>query len=427
MIEIINNLNIKFIFDNSLIMAIIAINMTVIGLTSLADKKTIIGIDYGEFLIKEFKFMGLKIYCWLIIFALINIGNLFLMFVEKPWIRILNFIFLVFSLVFAIYYFFRFILIENKYVVKQVYIRELLGMYCDSEDSEHFYMDEFVNMNNGTRTSNKMATNIIEYFNNYNGSTQKVFIEIFGPNSVIYSKKKKMIKERFKRFKTKPYRYRESTDNEGIKEISFEFFQLFRFVENQERWALEILEILNGDESKYDIYRLYNFARLTAQIVAFGFCENLFKYKFLLYYKEYWYKTVNQERKNKPSEKETIDHIKDTERETLKCLFEYISKAINNYKNREFISMTDTVLKEIVIDNKYKGFLSTNDLLMSISEIAYKEKCIELQELIEEVISDYLCKDIEGKERINVEKIQKNISKIKKEKNKKNINKVNIF
>lgn len=42
--------------DNSLILAIIAINMTIIGLTSLADAKTVIGVNYGDFLIRKFKF-----------------------------------------------------------------------------------------------------------------------------------------------------------------------------------------------------------------------------------------------------------------------------------------------------------------------------------------------------------------------------------
>ncbi|WP_165976170.1 hypothetical protein [Bacillus salipaludis] len=37
----------RIINDVSLIMAIIAINMTIIGLTSLAETKKIIGVDYG--------------------------------------------------------------------------------------------------------------------------------------------------------------------------------------------------------------------------------------------------------------------------------------------------------------------------------------------------------------------------------------------
>ena len=104
-------LNIPMIYDNSLVMAIIAINMTIIGLTSLADQKCVIGIDYGKFLVTKFKLGGIRMYYWLFGFALINVGSLFLMFLENPIIRIVNFIFLIVSLAFAIFYFFGFIII----------------------------------------------------------------------------------------------------------------------------------------------------------------------------------------------------------------------------------------------------------------------------------------------------------------------------
>ena len=83
-----------------------------------------------------------------------------------------------------------------------------------------------------------------------------------------------------------------------------EFFQLFRFVKHQERWALEILLILNGeprDYKNYDMFRLYNFTRLTAQIKTFGISEHLFKYKFLFHYGSYWRCTINIEKSNRPS------------------------------------------------------------------------------------------------------------------------------
>lgn len=48
----------SIIFDNGLIISIIAINMTVIGLTSLAEMKNIIGIDYGKFLLRKYKIFG---------------------------------------------------------------------------------------------------------------------------------------------------------------------------------------------------------------------------------------------------------------------------------------------------------------------------------------------------------------------------------
>jgi hypothetical protein len=48
----------KIIFDTATLIAIIAINMTVIGLTSLAETKKIIGVDYGRFLVKKYRILG---------------------------------------------------------------------------------------------------------------------------------------------------------------------------------------------------------------------------------------------------------------------------------------------------------------------------------------------------------------------------------
>lgn len=428
--QIAYDFNAPIIFDNGLILAIIAINMTVIGLTSLADKKTVIGVDYGEFLIKKFKFMKIRMYYWLILFALINVISLFTMFINEPLIRIINFILLIFSLIFAIVYFFRFILIENKGVVKQVYLRELLGLYCDSSDIEHFYVDNMVNMNPGTRTLRKLSTNIINYFNDYNGNTQRVFIEVFGPDSLIYSNEKSVCKFRKKYFNTEAYRYRVSPINKSVKEISFEFFQLFRFVEHQDRWALDILLVLNGDPNKYteyDIYRLYNFARLTAQIRTFGISENLFKYKFLFHYRNYWYSTVNKEKGNKPNKSEIIEHIKIIEKEILYSLFVFISKTINIYTDKEFINVTDTILKEITLEDKYKGFLSLHEILTNISEVSIKMNCLDLQQIIEKHISEYQANYNEKKEKINIEELRRHNAKIQNEQNVSTVNKVSLF
>ncbi|MFC4386591.1 hypothetical protein ACFOZ1_02080 [Gracilibacillus marinus] len=47
------------ITDPNIMYTIIAINMTIIGLTSLADMKSIIGIDYGRFLLTKYKLFGM--------------------------------------------------------------------------------------------------------------------------------------------------------------------------------------------------------------------------------------------------------------------------------------------------------------------------------------------------------------------------------
>src|SRR5699024_7984014 len=121
--------------DHNLIMAIIAINMTIIGLTSLAETKKIIGIDYASFLIKKYKILNVfTIYPLLIIFALINIASLFLMFITSEPFGFYNFILLVISLTFATFYFFAYIITENNWVRSQIYQQEITGLYYKSEN-----------------------------------------------------------------------------------------------------------------------------------------------------------------------------------------------------------------------------------------------------------------------------------------------------
>lgn len=406
-------------FDIGLVMAIIAINMTVIGLTSLADKKTVIGVDYGEFLIKKFKFMKIRMYYWLILFALINMISLFIMFINIPQLQIINSIILVFSLIFAIVYFFGFILVENKLVIKQIYNEELLGLYIDSSDTNHFYVDTMVKMSSGTTTDKKLSTNVINYFSTYNCDTENAFKDAFGANSIIYSEKKINIT---------PYKYRTSPENSYIKDISFEFFQLFRFVEHQSKWALNILLIINGDYKKYDkydIYRLYNFARLTAQIKTFGITEDLFKYKFLFHYKNYWYSTVDKEKYNESQDFEVINEIKKIEKEIINSLFLYISKSIKIYKNNDFIELVETILKQIIEDGKYKGFLSIQELFKEICNVSIRDECDELQEIIEKNVSKY--KSTNKSDILDVYKLIIDIDDIYKEVNAEKVEKINLF
>lgn len=415
-------------FDNSLIMAIIAINMTVIGLTSLADKKTVIGVDYGEFLIKKFKYLNIRMYYWLIVFALINIISLFTMLISEPKIRLINFIILIFSVIFAIVYFFGFILIENKWVIRQIYISEILGMYCDDNNKEHFYIDTMVKMNSGNRTTKRISTNVVNYFNNYNADSQKAFIEAFGKNSIIYSNEKLITREVKKKYNNiSKYNYRISRNNKYIKDISFEFFQLFRFVENQGSWALEILQDLNGfynDYKNYDILRLYNFLRLTAQINIFGVSEDIFKYKFLFHYRYYWYNTVNKNKTNKP---ENEEEIKVLEKEIVSALFSFIAKGINIYKNNEYINIVNMIFEEIIIDDKYKGFLSIQEILNEICKISIKTNCKELQQIIEKNIGKYKYKNGGKNQLIDIEKLKDEVRKIYISISKENDYKENIF
>ena len=60
----------NLITDGAIWLALITINMTIIGLTSLAETKRVIGVDYGKFLIRKYGVGGcVRIYYLLVVFA----------------------------------------------------------------------------------------------------------------------------------------------------------------------------------------------------------------------------------------------------------------------------------------------------------------------------------------------------------------------
>ena len=114
----------------------ISINMTIIGLTSLAEKKTIIGVDYGKYLINKYKlFHIVPLYLMLILFAVVNTAALFTLYWTDSQFCLSIFIGLTVCLSFAIYYFFGFILRENNSVkrhnkeIPQTYRPRALWLY----------------------------------------------------------------------------------------------------------------------------------------------------------------------------------------------------------------------------------------------------------------------------------------------------------
>lgn len=276
----------SLITDASIMFAIIAINMTVIGLTSLAESKTIIGVDYGRFLLKKYKLFGyVRIYYLLILFAIINTASIFIVVTSDYTYRLIHFWLLMSSLVFAIYYFFSYIIVENRNIKNKIFEEELLGHYIDSEDVTTYVPDLKTKVSNGTRTKRKIGLNLIRYFDMPNSESDQLFVEAFGPKSVVYNRKlqKKTLKQRG--YPNEPYFYRE--DSSGINDISHEFFQFYRYSQAQDRWLIYLLELFRPQERdrKVSVIYLSNILRVVSQINTFGNSQELFTYKFMSYIK----------------------------------------------------------------------------------------------------------------------------------------------
>ncbi len=400
------------IFDNNLIIAIIAINMTIIGLTSLAETKRIIGVDYGKFLVKKYRILSrFRIYELLIIFAIVNVTSLFLMFVQYFEFRVVNFILLMVSLMFAIYYFFAYIISENKLVKKQIYEDELLGLYYKSNDYNHQEADVLTEMSGGSRTSKKLSTNVISYFNTYNSESQRAFEEIFGSSSLLYNYSKKTKKILKHEFNISPYEYRSNSN--GINDISYEYFQLFRHCEQQDKWSIEILRIFDGERlinENYEIFRLYNFARVITHLNLFGHNDALYKYKFLEYIIQYYYAAILIANEDS-IDWQTSEKVDEVERYTFNQLVTFMFNNENKQRGSTFKQKSRIIIGEIISTDKYKGILGEHELILLFLNKTLEIDTQFMKDIFTELLNKYYEKMV-GKEipqKLEVENIKKYI------------------
>lgn len=391
----------EIVFDNSIWLAIIAINMTIIGLTSLAESKTIIGVDYGKFLIKKYKVFGcIRMYYLLIMFALINIFSLILMFNSIYQVRVLNFIILMISLIFAIYYFFGFILIENHGIKLQILKDELLGMYYDSDNITNFEADILAGMSTGWRTDKRISSNVICYFNTFNTDTQLAFAESFGPNSILYSRTKRMMNFWRRKYNLKPYNYRIDKD---VNHISHEFFQMYRYSELQDKWILEILRLFDnkGYEDSYNLKRI-NIMRVLAHINRFGKTENLYTYKFVEYLEPY---IISAMQKSTTKEQTNLPQTIEMDKFILNELYIFILSSLEKYEDKNFYKASLRLINKLFDFKNDIGNLSIHDKIIMIFMLYSNYKCRMVQDFLIDLFNIYDHNDIENKVTANDMKI----------------------
>jgi hypothetical protein len=396
----------KIIYDSNLIMAIIAINMTVIGLTSLAETKRVIGVDYGKFLVRKYRvFKRIRIYELLIAFAIINVGSLLLIFIKNQEFRLLSFLLLLATLMFAIYYFFAYIIAENPRVRRQIYEDELAGLYFANDNKDHQEADVLTKMSNGSRTSKKLSSNVIHYFNIYNSDSQIAFEETFGPDSVIYYPTENMKKVLSKDVLT-PYHYR---DLSGVKDISYEYFQLFRSSELQDKWTLEILRLFDGNrqlDKGFNIIRLYNFSRVVTHINLFGQQDNIYRYKFLQYLCDFYLNAM----KMKEYEKQMLlqaygEHTLEVEKYTLRQLMLYMFDPDGERRNKAFIEKAKQKMADILLSEH--SFLSIKERVNLFVDYTMEVGTEDMKQVLTDVMNFIFHKQTEeASERLTVDEIK---------------------
>ena len=348
----------KLELDSNILLTMISINMTIIGLTSLAEKKTIIGVDYGKYLINKYKlFNVLPMYVLLIIFAIINTFALLTLYLTYYNLRTSIFVGLTICLSFAIYYFFGFILRENGSVKAQIFENEFIGLYYKDDTPPGAECDRIVKMNNGFRTNKRISSDVVTYFNKFNNDTQKAFEESFGPNSYIYKRNKRITKKYIALTGHEPYDY---TGVDGLNHISWEFFQLYRWSDLQEKWIMEILSIFN-DKYAFNSpeMRLNNVIRVFFHINVFGRTENMFGYRVM----DYLYKYIK--------DIYICECVSSTEREEKeKILFtyycQYLFTCIQFHYSEQAYKLTIQLLKDLLACAGINNHITKHDMLRTI-------------------------------------------------------------
>lgn len=372
----------RLYLDSNILLTMISINMTIIGLTSLAEKKTIIGVDYGKYLISKYKlFHVVPLYVLLIIFAVINTAALFTLYwTDSQFCRSI-FIGVTICLSFAIYYFFGFILRENPAVKRQLYENEFIGMYYKNDTPPGAECDRLVKMNNGYRTSKRLSSDVVTYFDKFNNDTQKAFEESFGPESFIYKRNRRIRKKYLKITGHEPYDY---TGADNLVHISWEFFQLYRWSELQEKWILEILVLFNDKYAAHSpTMKLNNLVRVFFHINTFGKTDNMFGYRVMDYLFKYIKDTYMHECE------ENDERLK-KEAALMRYFCNYIYTCISTYYSEQSYKLAVNQFKELIGMCGIKGHINRDSMISIMLAESARHSSVEVERLATATFNLYL-------------------------------------
>jgi len=367
--------------------ALIAFNVTVVGLSSLAEKRTVIGIEYGKYLLDQFKWLGFfRIYHILVLVALINAASLVVM-LHPEFSNVLTsivFYFLVLSSLFVLYYLFAYVLRVHPDVKKSIYRKQLLGLYINSDTKCDFEGDIVIGMPTGDRTTKKITSDVQSFFNRFDEETITAFHEVFGPSSPIYARDFRTMQEWRSLGDYEPHDYRvhrrdAAKSPTSVVHISWEFFQMFRFSEIQDRWLLEILNIFNGPYADaYPRLRLYNIAAVFGQINRVGFAEGLYRYKFLDYMMPYIVRALDPTGDENREERILVEryfHIQ---------FGQYIHDTMLHHPAATFTQSARKALSAMICVEKYRGVIPVKGRIPCYQKANALE---EYDTLLREVVS----------------------------------------
>ena len=370
------------ITNSEIWLGIVALNMTVIGLTSLAEKRLVIGVEYGKYLIDKFHVHHvMRLYHLIVAFAIVNAISLIFMWCGGfSILRKIIFLLLIASTWGLIYYFLEYILRVNRKVKDEIYKNEILGMYIKSSKPCNFEGDRIVGIMPGDRTEKKISSNVQSYFNEFNDETIHSFDELFGPASIIYQRNSDVLYHWKQLNVGEPHDYAVYDDNErdtGLYHISWEFFQMYRFSELQDKWLLEILNIFNKQYADpYPLLRLYNVARVLGQINKVGFVERLYHYKFLDYLTPFIIEALETSN-NASKRRQSVEDY------TLRQLAYYIFTSLSYKREHNFYDSAKKTLTQLLSIQEFRGTVGISQRMK-----IFEKACVTGNRLGEQLLQE---------------------------------------
>lgn len=310
----------SLIFDTQILVALIAINLTLIALTSLAESKKVIGIEYGKYLVNEYTFftpswlpmISIRLKQLLFLFMVLNGVALAVLYLTQNSIALkIVSTSLVFCLLALLFYFFSYILTVNKNVKKQIYWSTLSCMYTSINEIDlesgtkrgHSFFDTKLDICDGSPTKRKVHASVFKYFDEDSPFVEESFNEIFSWKSFIYNSQdrrkimhfiegynNKVFDENDKIIKVQVnnnYKYRRCEKNY---DISHEFFQMFRYIERQDKWAIHMYELATGKNKNFISFS--NIVRILCNTSLFGNSNGVRSYKYSVFIIEEYLKNT---------------------------------------------------------------------------------------------------------------------------------------
>lgn len=407
------------LLDSNILLTMISINMTIIGLTSLAERKTIIGVDYGKYLINHFKlFRIVPMYVLLIAFAVVNVLALFTLYLTDLDLRLTIFIGLTICLSFAIYYFFGFIIRENRSVKAQIIENEFIGLYYADDTPPGAECDRIVGMNNGFRTTKRVSTDVVAYFNHFNNDTQQAFAECFGPQSFIYRRNYRIKRRYWELTRHRPYDY---SGTDGLMHISWEFFQLYRWSELQEKWIMEILVLFNDRYAKNSPeMRLNNLLRVLFHINVFGRTENMFGYRVMDYISSYVQDAF-------VCKCEYSESRKEKEQVLLRYYCQYMFSCIQYHYAEQSFNLVVRILKDLLAVTGAKEHIDKDDMMQIILAQSAKHNNIHVEQIVTKLYNFYCESSTESPNHITLSRAKQIVEQHRQEDSEGAISRNDIF